>query len=513
MHNRLADGGLETTMNDFETLCARLAELSDFQTAAGLLRWDQQTYMPPGGAETRAMQLTTLAKTVHERFVSDETGRLLGDLEAELSDAEYDSFEASLVRVTRRRYDRMRKLPQQLVAELAREGALGHAAWEKARASSDYGAFLPHLERLVDLTIQRAEALGYEERRYDALLDRYEPDMKASQVQVLFDEMKAGLVPLVRAIAERQSAVDDSILTQDFDKVDQWNFGLQVIKQIGFDLDRGRQDRAAHPFTSGFSPGDVRLTTRVYRDNLKPALFATIHEMGHGTYEQGYDRALDRTPLSGAASLGVHESQSRMWENVVGRSRGFWTFWLPRLKEYFPVQLEGVDVEGFYRAINRVAPSFIRVEADEVTYNLHIFLRFEIENLMLEGQVKLADLPELWNAKMEEYLGVRPRNDAEGVLQDVHWSGGMIGYFPTYSLGNLLSVQFYNQAVSAVPKIPSQIEQGEYSSLLSWMRNNIHVHGAKYTPVELVKRATGGPLSTQPFLDYVRKKYTEIYDL
>jgi carboxypeptidase Taq len=498
-------------MDKFEILKERLAEIYDFATAAGVLRWDQQTYMPPGGAETRAMQLTTLAKTIHERSTSDEVGQLLDDLEAELAGAEYDSFEASLVRVTRREYDRQRKLPPDLVAKLAKARSLGHVAWEKARAASDFATFQPHLETIVDLTIQVAEALGYEDRRYDALLDRYEPGMKAAQVQALFEEMKTGLVPMVQAIAERQGAVDDSVLRQEFDEAKQWDFGLEVIKRIGFDLERGRQDRAAHPFTAGFSPGDVRLTTRVFRDQVKAALFATIHEMGHGTYEQGYDRSLDRTPLSSAASLGVHESQSRMWENVVGRSRGFWTFWLPRLKEVFPQQLEGVSVEAFYRAINRVEPSPIRVEADEVTYNLHIFLRFEIENLMLDEKVQIGDLPELWNSKMEEYLGIRPENDALGVLQDVHWSGGMIGYFPTYSLGNLLAAQFYNQAVMDRPDIPSQIEQGEYSALLNWMRENIHVHGAKYKPTELVERVTGGPIRTGPFLDYIRGKYSEIY--
>ncbi len=497
----------------FETLKTRLAEIHDMMTATAVLSWDQQTYMPPGGAETRAMQLTTLAKTAHERFVSDETGALLEDLEAEMAGLDHDSYEASLLRVTRREYDRERKLPPSLVAEFAKARALGHMAWEKARATSDFATFQPHLETIIDLSIQRAEALGYKDRIYDALLDRFEPEMKSAQVKVLFDEMKAGLVPLVQAINERQGVVDDAFLHQDFDETKQWDFGLQVIKRIGFDFERGRQDRAVHPFTTGFSPGDVRLTTRILRDQPKAALFATIHEMGHGTYEQGYDRALDRSPLSDAASLGVHESQSRMWENVVGRSRGFWTFWLPRLKETFGEQLAGVDVDAFYRAINRVEPSPIRVEADEVTYNLHIFLRFEIENLMLERKIQAADLPELWNTKMEEYLGIRPKNDAEGVLQDVHWSGGMIGYFPTYSLGNLLAAQFYNQAVSDRPDIPAQLEQGEYAALLDWMRKKIHVHGAKYTPTELVQRVTGGPIRTAPFLSYVREKYAEIYGL
>jgi carboxypeptidase Taq len=506
-------GGIYQDMDKFAELKTRLAEINDLQTAGAVLRWDQQTYMPPGGAGTRAMQLTTLARIAHERFVRDEIGQLLTDLEAEFADLEYDSFEASLVRVTRREYDRERRLPDELVAELAKARALGHAAWEKARAASDFGAFLPYLETIVDLTIQKAEALGYQDRRYDALLDYYEPGMTTTRVEALFDEMKVGLAPLVQAIAERKGTVDDSILAQDFDVSKQWAFGIEVIERIGFHLERGRQDKAVHPFTSGFSPDDVRLTTRVSRDQVKSALFATIHEMGHGTYEQGYDRALDRTPLSGPSSLGIHESQSRMWENVVGRSRGFWTFWLPRLKEYFPAQLNGVDVDAFYRAINRVEPSPIRVEADEVTYNLHIFLRFEIESLMLEGKVRIADLPELWNAGMEEYLGLRPDNDANGVLQDVHWSGGMMGYFPTYSLGNLLAALFFEQAVSEEPGIPAQIERGDYSALLAWMRDKIHRHGAKYTSSELVERVTGGPIRARPFLAYIRKKYTELYGL
>jgi carboxypeptidase Taq len=337
--------------------------------------------------------------------------------------------------------------------------------------------------------------------------------MKAAQVERLFEEMKAGLIPLVQAIAQHPDAIDDSIFARGFDEDQQWDFGVEVIKRLGFDFECGRQDRSAHPFTTSFSPGDVRLTTRIFRDQFRSALFGSIHESGHGMYEQGFNRAFDRTPLSDSVSLGVHESQSRMWENVVGRSRGFWTFWLPRLKEYFPAQLDGVDVESFFRAINRVEPSLIRVEADEVTYNLHIFLRFEIENLMLERKVKIADLPELWNEKMKEYLGIRPQNDATGVLQDVHWSAGYIGYFPTYSLGNLLAAQFYNQAVSEVPDIPAQIQNGEYAPLLDWMQTKIHTQGAKYTPTELVERVTGGPMRTEPFLTYIREKYTEIYEL
>ncbi len=497
----------------FDQLRTRLGEISDLYAAAALLGWDQQTYMPPAGAEARAMQLSTLTKTAHRWFVSDEIGQLLEDLEAELSGADYHSFEASMVRVTLREYDRDRRLPAELVAEITKTTALAHMAWEKAREESDFALFQPHLEKILDLNIQKAEAWGYEDRIYDALLYAFEPQMKAAQVEALFDEMKAAVVPLVQAIAQRQDTVDDAFFAQDFDVNKQWDFGVEVIKALGFDFERGRQDKSAHPFTTSFSPSDVRLTTRLFPDMFKSALFASIHEAGHGMYEQGLDRSFDRTPLGLAYSSGVHESQSRMWENMVGRSRGFWIHWLPRLKAYFPRQLEGIGVEAFYRAINRVEPSLIRVEADEVTYNMHIFVRFEIENAMIEGRVKVSDLPELWDAKMKEYLGIRPPDVAKGVLQDVHWSSGYFGYFPTYSLGNLLAAQFYSQAVAEIPSIPTQIEGGEYSSLLGWMQEKIYKPGGKYTPAELVERVTGGPIRTAPFLDYIQAKYTEIYDL
>lgn len=497
----------------FEELRTRLGEIFDLRSAAAVLAWDQQTYMPPAGAEARAAQLTTLVRTAHEWLVVDEIGQLLDDLEDELGDVDQDSFEASLLRIARRDYDRERKLPANLVARLAQATSLGQAVWQRARAASDFAMFRPHLETIVDLTIQKAKALGFEDRIYDALLDEYEPAMRTAELEQLFDEMKAGLVPLVQAIGQRQDAVDDSVLRQVYDEAGQWEFGLEVVRRIGFDLERGRQDRSAHPFTTSFTPSDVRLTTRLHRSQLKMGLFGSIHEAGHGMYEQGLDRVLDRTPLSDGASGGMHESQSRMWENVVGRSRAFWAFWLPRLKDYFPGQLQGVDVETFYRAINRVTPSTIRVEADEVTYNLHIFLRFEIENLMLEGKIRLAELPELWDAKMEEYLGIRPPDAAQGVLQDIHWSGGMFGYFPSYSLGNLLASLLYRQAVRECPGIPDEIRFGEFSSLLNWMREKVHAHGAKFTPGELVQHITGGPIRTAPFLDYVWGKYAEIYGL
>lgn len=501
-------------MNEkFKELKVLLGEISDLHAATAVLSWDQQTYMPLGGAESRAMQLTTLAKKTHELFISDKIGQLLTDIEAKAGDLDYDSFEASLIRVTRRNYDRLKRLSSELVAALAKATSLGDIAWRKAREKSDFSIFRPHLEKILDLTIQKAEALGYKDRIYDALLYEFEPEMKTAQVEKLFNEMKAELIPLVKAISERQDVLDDSIFNQDFDIDKQWDFGIEVIKRLGFDFRHGRQDCSTHPFTTSFSIDDVRLTTRINKDQFKSALFSSIHEAGHGMYEQGIDQTFNRTILRDGASLGVHESQSLLWENVVGHSMEFWTFWLPHLKKYFPNQLKVVGVESFYRAINKVSPSLIRVDADEVTYNLHIFLRFEIENLMLERQVKVKELPELWNLKMKEYLGICPPNDAEGVLQDIHWSMGGIGYFPTYSLGNLLSVLFYNQAIKDSPDIPSQIKKGNFIPLLNWMREKIYKEGAKYIPDELVKRVTGEPICTKPFLTYMQKKYTDIYGL
>jgi carboxypeptidase Taq len=494
-------------------LRTRLGETNDLEAAARVLEWDQMTYMPPGGTAARAEQLATLRKTAHALFVSDEIGRLLEELQAEAADLDYDSDEASLVRVTARDYERKRKIPVSLIAEMARVTALAQEAWVQARAESNYPHFQPHLQKVVDLNIQLAEALGYKDRIYDALLDLFEPEMKTAQVIRVFDELKAGLVPLVRAIAEKKDAVDDAILYCDYDGEKQWAFGLEVLRQMGFDFERGRQDKSAHPFTTSFSVNDVRLTTRVHRNQFRTALFGSIHEGGHALYEQGLRPALERTPLCDGVSLGVHESQSRLWENVIGRSRGFWTFYFPRLKEFFPQQLDGVDLETFYRAINKVEPSMIRTEADEVTYNLHIFLRLEIENDMLEGKVNLSDLPEAWNTKMKDYLDIVPANDAEGVLQDIHWSTGTIGYFPTYALGTLLSVQFYNQALSEIPEISAQIERGNFAPLRTWLKERIHVHGKKFTPAEMVKRVTGSELSARPFVEYLRAKYSDIYEL
>lgn len=495
-----------------EALKTKLKDVKNLQAAEALLGWDQQVYMPPRGTEARAEQLATLSKIAHEMFIADEIGVLLDDLAT--ADFPYDTDEASLIRVVRRDYEKARKLPSELVAEMSRTFSLGHQIWTKARADKEFAQFRDILSKIIDLNIQVAEAFGYEDCLYDALLDQFEPGMKTAEVKQVFDTLKAELVPLVQAIVERADWVDDSCLKQEFDETAQWDFGLIPLQAIGFDFERGRQDKSVHPFTTNFSINDVRITTRVFKDQFPSALFGTLHEGGHALYEQNSAPSLEGTFLVGGTSLGVHESQSRLWENVLGRSREFWQFYYPRLQEFFPAQLGTVSLETFYRAINKVEPSFIRVEADEVTYNLHIFLRFELEQDLLERRLQVADLPDAWNAKMEAYLGLTPPNDALGVLQDVHWSGGPMGYFPTYTLGNVLSLQFFQQTLKDMPDLQEQFSQGEFGGLIEWFKEKIHQHGRKFRASELVKRITGADqIDARPYLAYIKQKYSEIYGL
>jgi carboxypeptidase Taq len=492
------------------TLRALLAEARDLDRAAQVLEWDQQTYMPAAGAPARAEQVATLRRLAHERYTAPEVGRLLAELGRDGALGDYDSDAASLVRVNRREHDRKRRVPAELVAEIARAGSLALAAWEEARAASDYGRFRPHLERMVQLKRRWAECFGPGEP-YDALLQDYEPGMTAAQVRAILAELKAGLVPLVQATAGRAEAVDDACLQHECDDQKQWNLALEAIQCVGFDLAAGRQDRSAHPFTTHFSHRDVRLTTRVLPDRLASALYSSLHEAGHGLYEQGVGPALARTWLDQGASLGMHESQSRLWENHVGRSRAFWRFFFPRVQAAFPDQMAGQSAESLFRAVNKVEPSLIRTEADEVTYDLHIMLRVELEQEMLAGRVAFADLPAIWNERMRAYLGVTPPNDAAGVLQDIHWADGYLGYFATYTLGNILAAQFFAQARRELPELEAQHGRGEFAPLLGWLREKIYRHGRKFTLNELVQRVTGGPLSTGPYLEYLRAKYGEIY--
>jgi carboxypeptidase Taq len=503
--------GAVTTDEPRETLYPlkeRLATISDVRAASSVLGWDQQTYMPPGGVAGRAEQLATLDRLAHEMLISEETGDLLDAA----GEPEPGSEDGALVRLARRGYERATRLPARLVADLARATSLAQPAWEAARAASDWDAFAPHLEKILDLQRETAERLGYEDHPYDALLDLYEPRARTARLRAMFGEVRDALVPTIREISSLPDEDRSRVLYGGYDEGEQERFGRKVISAFGYDWSRGRQDRAVHPFCINFGgSGDVRITTRFDPGWLSPALFATFHEAGHAMYEQNVDPAYDRTPLSGGTSMGVHESQSRLWENLVGRSRPFWSFYYPALQETFPGALGAVGLEDFYRAINEVRPSEIRVEADELTYDLHILLRFELELALLEDKLSVADLPAAWNAKMEEYLDVTPRDDAKGVLQDVHWSAGLFGYFPTYTLGNVLAAQLYEAAVGAHPEIPEETGRGEFGALHGWLRENVHRHGSRYDPDELVERATGRPPDATPYLGYLRAKFGDLY--
>lgn len=500
-------------MTHYEELLTKVHEIDDLNKANSLLAWDRETNMPKGGTAERIAQMTTLSKLTHTMSTSDEMGELIERAASELNGSGYDSTEASLVRLLERTYEDARKVPPEFVARSSEISGRAREAWVKARAENDFPAFQPWLEQVVELCQELAELYGYEDEKYDALLDKYERDMKAADVRAIFDSVKAELVPLREAIDASPVELDDSILHQPYDVDLQKEFAHYIAEAIGYDFDRGHLGTVVHPFAISLSRNDSRITTRWYPDFLCPSLFGTLHECGHAMYEQGTDASLARTPLARGTSLGIHESQSRMMENIVGRSRGFWQAHFPRLQAIFPDALQDSTAEDFYRAINKTQPSFIRVEADELTYNFHIILRFELEQAMLNGDLDVADLPAAWNDKMDELLGVVPPDDAQGCLQDVHWTRPGFGYFPTYALGNLYAAQFFETAVAQAPEIRDELAQGKTSMLLAWLRENIHRHGRKYTPVELVQRVTGQPLGHEAFMRYVSAKFGELYAL
>jgi carboxypeptidase Taq len=496
-------------MRAHDALLERLAQVRDLDRAAAVLGWDQQCFMPPGGAEARASQLATLRKLSHRILVAEETARLLEQAERDAAGLPEDSDERATLRVVRRDFDREAKLPARLVEALARETALGHEVWVRAREASDFAAFAPTLERILELTREMAGHLGGGSRPYDALLDLYEPGVGTAEVERVFAELRPGLAALVRETAARPP-IDDSVLRRDYDEAAQGEACDWFARRLGYDFERGRQDPTVHPFCTSFGPGDVRITTRFDRNWLPCALMGTIHETGHALYEQGLS---GDGPLDAAAGFGVHEGQSRLWENVVGRSRAFWTAFYPEVQRRFPAALRDVPLETFFRAVNRVQPSFIRVEADEVTYNLHILVRFELELALLDGRLAVRDAPAAWNAKMEEHLGIVPPDDAQGILQDVHWSSGSFGYFPTYTLGNLMAAQLYERAVEERPSIPEELARGETATLLGWLREKIHRPGRRWLPAELIRRATGRPLEAAPFLRHLDAKIRPLYGL
>jgi carboxypeptidase Taq len=486
------------------------AKISRLEQTIAVLSWDMETYMPEQGVKPRSEQLALLSELAHQWLTSDETARCIENAEREVKGGDYFSDDVSMVRVARRTYDQKAKIPRDLVARMARTTTNANSIWMKARLNSDFPMFEPVLAEIIDLNREQAECLGYRQHRYDALLDLFEPDLTTAQVETLFSELKTYLVPLVGEITGREADPGPGFPKLKFDVAKQEAFGMVVLKDMHYDFTRGRQDRSAHPFTTSFTPYDVRITTRFSENDLLSALFSTIHEGGHALYDQGLPVDLVDTPLCQPISLGVHESQSRLWENIVGRSRGFWKHYLPVLKTYFPGQLDSMDTEQFYRAVNSVKPGPIRVESDELTYNLHIFIRFEIEKEMIAGSIQARQIPELWNAKYREYLGITPENDAQGCLQDIHWAHGAMGYFPTYTLGNLLSSQLYSKSVKDCPAIPAEIEEGNFLTLLAWLRTNVHNHGARYTFAELVRAITGGDVLVRPFISYLAGKFRDI---
>jgi len=489
-----------------------LAEIHDLDAAASALSWDQQTYMPPGGAQGRGQVRGTLQRLSHDKFVSEEMGELLEQLEPYAARLNPDSDEARIILDAARLFRKQARVPSELVVEQAEATSIATQAWQQARRENNFALFQPHLERIFHLKRQYAALFAPYEHIYDPLLDDFERGMTTSQVKAIFSTLRPQQVALIQAIQSRPQ-VDDSFLHQPFDPQKQWEFSVEVITKFGYDWNRGRLDKAPHPFSQALGLDDVRITTRLIPDFFNPMLFGTMHETGHALYSQGIDPELDRTSVSHGASLAVHESQSRMWENLVGRSYPFWQGFYPRLQEFFTSQLGSISLDTFYRGINKVQPSLIRVEADEATYNLHVMLRLEVEIALIEGNLDTADLPEFWNIRMQEYLGVRPPNDKDGVLQDIHWSIGLVGYFSTYALGNLVSAQLWECILRDIPDLPEQIQRGEFSALLSWLREKIHRHGAKYAPQELVERVTGSPIDPAPYLRYLQNKYGEIYGL
>lgn len=491
----------------------RLTEVYDLQCAGAVLYWDQATYMPEGGAAARARQTAVLERLAHEKLTDPALGRLLDELQSYGESLPHDSDDAAILRKARQNYERAVRVPSDFVEAMSNHFSETYQVWTQARPADDFSMVKPYLEKTLEYSRRYADYFEYDHIA-DPLIDIYaEEGLKTETIRALFTDLREQLVPLVKRVTE-QEAVDDTCLRHHFPERQQWDFGVKVIKRLGYDFNRGRQDKTHHPFMTKFSLGDVRITTRFQENYLGDGLFSTIHEAGHAMYEQGIHMQLEGTPLAGGTSSGVHESQSRLWENIVGRSRGFWQHFYPQLQETFPEQLKNVDLDTFYRAINKVEPSLIRTDADELTYNLHVMIRFDLELAMLEGKLAIKDLPEAWRERYKSDLGVFDQGDRDGVLQDVHWHFGPIGgMFQGYTLGNILSAQYYEAALQAHPHIPDEIRQGQFSTLHGWLKENIYQHGAKYNALELTERATGSPLTIDPYIGYLKKKFGELYSL
>ena len=499
--------------DQLKELKQRLLEISDLGAVGSVLGWDEATYMPKGGAAARGRQSATVSRMRHERSIDPALGRLIDALTPHAERLPADSDDAALVRVARRDFEKAIKVPAEWVERSNKHGSASYDAWTRARPANDFATMRPYLEKTLELSREYAGFFKPYERIADPLIDDADEGMTTALIQKLFAELRRELVPIVRAIADEPVA-DDRCLRGAFGEAPQLAFSLDVAARLGYDLNRGRLDKTHHPFCTRFGAGDVRITTRVREDDLGDALFSTVHEAGHAMYEQGVSATLDGSPLGGGVSAGVHESQSRLWENVVGRSRAFWEHFFPALQRLYPAQFQGVALDTFYRAINKVERSLIRTDADEVTYNLHVMMRFDLELDLLEGRLAVKDLPDAWRARMQADLAIAPPDDRDGCLQDVHWYyGGIGGGFQGYTIGNILSAQFYAAAVKANPGIPSEIAAGEFKTLHGWLTKNLYRHGSKFTPNDLVKRATGEPMTMRPYLAYLRNKYGELYSL
>lgn len=487
----------------------QMQKIADVAYASAVLNWDQETYMPEKGADFRAQQLSTLAGIAHRMFTEEQLGELIHTLS---KDKGLDERQAKNVELVMEEFDKQKKYSTEFVEEMSMTVSQCFQAWQTAKGKNDFALYAPHLKKLVDLKRKECEILGYTGHPYNALLNQYEKGITTAEVETLFEEVKKELVHFVQKIAKAKQ-VNDDFFYQHFDKQQQWNFGIDLLKQMGYDFSAGRQDLSSHPFTTNFNAHDVRVTTRVNESDFSEMIWSCIHEGGHGLYEQGLPAEEYGLPLSEAISLGIHESQSRLWENNVGRSLVYWNNNINLAKKYFPEQLKNVSAKDFYHAMNKVEPSLIRTNADELTYHFHILIRFEIEKALIEGSIEVEQLPSIWNAKYKSYLGIDVPDNTKGVLQDIHWSHGSFGYFPTYSIGSFYAAQFFAQAEKDIPGLKAHIEKGELKPLLDWLREKIHRHGKFYTASELCEKITGEKLNFRYFMDYAKNKFGIIYDL
>lgn len=491
----------------------KLSELAYLNSANSLLHWDQEVHMPDSAVEARSKASSNLSKLIHEKFTSEEFEQLVKEANKSMEEDKLTDEEEAIVREVCREFKREKKLSSKFVEELTEVTSQAQEAWKQAKQEQDFSVFQPHLEKIIELKRKEAELVGYDDSPYDALLDTYEPYMKTSELESVFSELKDFLVPFLEQIQQSEAEIEDGLLDQEFPIEKQKEFSTEVIQEMGFDLDKGVVEESVHPFTLSLHPSDVRFTSKFQRDDLQMSILSTIHEAGHALYEQGLPAENFGTPLAEAASVGIHESQSRIWELMVGSSSEFWQNFYPKLQEKFSGQLEDYTYQDFYKAINKVEPGLIRVKADEVTYNLHIILRFELEKALIEEEIEVDQLPELWNQKIKDYLGIEVPSVSAGVLQDIHWSLGNIGYFPTYALGTVYAAQFYKTAQDEIENLDKKITNGNFKEFRGWLRENIHIHGKYYKPKQLTKQASGEELNCQHFISYLKYKYSKLYDL